>query len=158
MLIDPSLCLLRQRGGTYRSMTWLGSSSTPGFSKSSKVAEAFSFHSSSSLLIWGMLIWRARSCSCSDGTLTSHGKKQRSSIRGSHCDVSHVMSLLVGIDAHGCLHSTATGDLVPLDNRAHTRALPAQNHHDRVALGWDEPKQKHISVATVVALQHRLAK
>lgn len=94
--IDGQLATHRRRIG------W-GSSSTPTFSRSSIVAAALSFQSSSSLLIWWKVIWRARSCSCSDGTLTSHERNERSSISGDHWVVSQTMSLELCIAAHGCL-------------------------------------------------------
>lgn len=55
--------------------------------------QALTFHSSSSLLICWAVICRARSCSCSEGILTSQDRKQRSWIRGCHCELSQLMSL-----------------------------------------------------------------
>jgi len=72
--------------------TCAGSSSTPGFSKSSRCASGFSFHNSSSLLICCAEIWRARSCSASEGTFTSQDKNCRSWIRGCHWVGSQFMS------------------------------------------------------------------
>lgn len=88
---------------THLNNTGCGSSSTPGFSKSSNVASPLSFHNSSNLLICVDEIWRARSCSWSEGILTSQVKKHRSSINGIHCVVSQFMSLEEGTAAHGCL-------------------------------------------------------
>lgn len=51
------------------------------------------FQSSSNLLICWAVICRARSCSCSEGILTSQERKQRSWIRGCHCELSQLMSL-----------------------------------------------------------------
>lgn len=62
------------------------------------------FHSSSSLLICWAVICRARSCSCSDGILTSQDRKQRSWISGCHCELSQLMSLRLLWLAQGCLH------------------------------------------------------
>ena len=73
-------------------LTCWGSSSMPGFSRSSRCASGFSFHSSSRRLICWAEIWRARSCSASDGTLTSHGRNWRSWINGCHCVGSQFMS------------------------------------------------------------------
>lgn len=94
----------RKHFDMYLSKTGCGSSSTPGFSKSSNDASALSFQSSSNLLIWTEVIWRARNCSCSDGTFTSHVRKLLSSIRGIHWDVSQFISLDEGTAAQGCLH------------------------------------------------------
>lgn len=55
--------------------------------------QALTFQSSSSLLICWAVICRARSCSCSEGILTSQDRKQRSWIRGCHCELSQLMSL-----------------------------------------------------------------
>lgn len=62
------------------------------------------FHSSSSLFICCAVIWRARSCSCSDGIFTSQDRKQRSWISGCHCELSQLMSFRLLWLAHGCLH------------------------------------------------------
>ena len=35
--------------------------------------------------------------------------------------------------------------------------MSTQQHHHRVGFGWDEPEQKHIAAAAVVALENRLA-
>lgn len=61
------------------------------------------FQSSSSLLICWAVIWRALSCSCSDGILTSQDRKQRSWMRGCHCELSQLMSFRLLWLAHGCL-------------------------------------------------------
>lgn len=61
------------------------------------------FQSSSSLLICWAVIWRALSCSCSDGILTNQERKQRSWIRGCHCELSQLMSFRLLWLAHGCL-------------------------------------------------------
>lgn len=61
------------------------------------------FQSSSSLLICWAVICRARSCSCSDGILTSQERKHRSWIRGCHCELSQLMSFKLLWLAHGCL-------------------------------------------------------
>lgn len=61
------------------------------------------FQSSSSLLICWAVIWRALSCSCSDGILTSQDRKQRSWMRGCHCELSQLMSFKLLWLAHGCL-------------------------------------------------------
>lgn len=53
---------------SYFKTTGWGSSSTPGFSRSSKVASGLVFQSSSTLFICWALICRALNCSCSDGT------------------------------------------------------------------------------------------
>ena len=55
---------------SYFKATGWGSSSTPGFSRSSKVASGFVFQSSSTLFICWALTWRALNCSCSEGTCT----------------------------------------------------------------------------------------
>lgn len=61
------------------------------------------FQSSSSLLICWAVIWRALSCSCSEGILTSQDRKQRSWMRGCHCELSQLMSFRLLWLAHGCL-------------------------------------------------------
>lgn len=33
---------------------------------------------------------------------------------------------------------------------------PAQEHHDRISLGWNEAQEENIATAAVVTLQHRL--
>lgn len=55
--------------------------------------QALTFQSSSSLLICWAVICRARSCSCSEGILTSQDRKHRSWIRGCHWELSQLMSL-----------------------------------------------------------------
>lgn len=90
--IETSISLLRRQiwliwehyDASYLSNTWVGSSSTPGFSRSSSVASGLSFHSSSSLLICWAEIWRLLICSWSEGTLTSHDRNCRSCINGCH--------------------------------------------------------------------------
>ena len=73
---------------SYLSKTCCGSSSTPGFSRSSRVASGLSFHSSSNLLICWAEICLALNCSCSEGTFTSQGRNWRSWINGCHCEGS----------------------------------------------------------------------
>lgn len=73
------------------------------------MALALSRQSSSSLLIWWKVMGRARSCSCSEGTLTSQDRNERSSIRGDHCVVSQTMSFELCIAAQGCLHCRKIG-------------------------------------------------
>lgn len=55
----------------------------------------------------------ARSCSCSEGTLTSQDRNERSSISGDHCVVSQTMSFELCIAAHGCLHRSRTDSAHP---------------------------------------------
>lgn len=64
----------------------LTSSSAPGLSRSSSVASGFSFHISSSLLIWADVICRARSCSCSLGICQDVGALPRQRICGMQRD------------------------------------------------------------------------
>lgn len=94
---------------SYRSSTGCGSSSTPGFSRSSSVASASLRHSASSLEIWAPVICRARLRSFSDGTFTSHGRKARSSMSGSHWDRSQsALPFSDGRFRHGSRHSSTT--------------------------------------------------
>ena len=79
----------------YLNKTFCSASSTPGFSKSSKLASGLSFHISSSLLIWAAFILRDLSWSVSEGTLTSQERKLLSSIKGFHFEWSNIISLLV---------------------------------------------------------------
>lgn len=72
------------RATVYLNMTDAGSSSMPGFSKSSRVASGFSFQSSSSRLICTAEIWRPRSCSSSEGIFTSQRRNVLSCINGCH--------------------------------------------------------------------------
>lgn len=63
------------------------------------------FQSSSSLLICWAVIWRALSCSCSDGIFTSQDRKHRSWIRGCHWELSQLISFRLLWLAHGCLNT-----------------------------------------------------
>ena len=83
-------------------MTFAGSSSAlAALSRSSKVASADSFHSSSILRIMGSVTGRERICSLSVGCDTSQVRKEWFSIRGCHSDRFHCMSLLNGLEAQG---------------------------------------------------------
>lgn len=62
------------------------------------------FQSSSNLLICWAVIWRALSCSCSDGIFTSQDRKHRSWISGCHCELSQLMSFRLLWLAQGCLN------------------------------------------------------
>ena len=89
----------------------MGSSSTPGFSKSSSVALAADRHRDSSLEICADVIWRARMRSFSDGTFTSHGRKARSSMSGSHWVRSQsALPFSDGRLRHGSRHRSTTTD------------------------------------------------
>lgn len=63
------------------------------------------FQSSSSLLICWAVIWRALSCSCSDGIFTSQDRKHRSWIKGCHWELSQLISFRLLWLAHGCLNT-----------------------------------------------------
>lgn len=76
------------------------------------VSEWLTFQSSSSLLICCAVICRARSCSCSEGILTSHDRKHRSWIRGCHCELSQLMSFRLLWLAQGCLCRCGAGERV----------------------------------------------
>lgn len=71
--------------------------------------QVLTFQSSSSLLICWAVICLARSCSCSEGILTSQDKKQRSWIRGCHWELSQLMSLRLLWLAQGCLQKPPGG-------------------------------------------------
>ena len=73
------------------------------------MASGLERQSSSSLLICAVEIWRARDCSCSEGTFTSQGSRQRSWISASHCARSQLMSL-TPLELTQGRHSSTTTD------------------------------------------------
>lgn len=93
------------------------------------------------------MICFARSCSASDGTLTSQDKNARSSMMADHCEVSQFMSRELVRAAHGCLCAVSSVEICIMGS------LPTEEHYNGVALCRDEAQHEDILASAVVACQ-----
>lgn len=94
-----------------------------------------------------MEICLARSCSASDGTLTSQERKDRSSMIADHCEVSQLMSRALVRAAHGCLRSYSSA----LSCCRGECSSPAQEHDNGITFGGNKSEHEHVLATTVVA-------